>query len=126
MLKSVKSKVFVTALVIALSVPCQGAFAGVRAGGISVSRPSVSVVRPSTPAFTPPRVSTPVRPTQPVVINRTVINRTSTTAPVSSGGSNSGGSSFIKDVAASAVGSAVGAGIVNYAMKPSAPSTLLS
>ena len=117
MLKSVKSKVFVTALAIALSVPCQGAFAGVRAGGISVSRPSISVGRPSSPAFTP-RVSAPVsQPARPVVINRTVSYPTAP-APVTSGGS-----SFIKDVAASAVGSAVGAGIVNYAMKPSAPAT---
>lgn len=117
MLKSVKSKVFVTALAIALSVPCQVAFAGVRAGGVSVSRPSISMARPSSPAFTP-RVSAPVsQPARPVVINRTV------SSPTAHAHATSGGSSFIKDVAASAVGSAVGAGIVNYAMKPSTPAT---
>ena len=122
MLKSSNSKVFVAALAIALSVPCEVALAGVRAGGVSVSRPSISVARP-TPSFTPPaRVSAPVQPAQPVVINRTVVNRVSS-APSGSGVNNSGGSSFMKDVAASAVGSAVGAGIVNYAMKPSTPST---
>ena len=124
MLKYIKSKVTVTALAIALAVPCQVAFAGVRAGGVSVSRPSVSVARPA-PSFAPPaRVSAPVQPVQPVVINRTVINRTAPNVPNtpnSSGANNSGGSSFMKDVAASAVGSAVGAGIVNYAMKPSTP-----
>jgi hypothetical protein len=104
MLKSVKSKIFVTALAIALALPCEVALAGVRAGGVSVSRPSISVARPA-PSFTPPaRVS----------------------APTGSGVNNSGGSSFMKDVAASAVGStvgsAVGTGLVNYAMKPSTPS----
>ena len=119
MLKSVKSKVFITALAIALALPCEVALAGVRAGGVSVSRPSISVARPA-PSFTPPaRVSAPV---QPVVINRTVVNRVSSD-PSGSGANNSGGSSFIKDVAASAVGSAVGAGIVNYAMKPSTPAS---
>lgn len=108
------------ALIIAGFMACGSTYAGVRAGGISVARPSVSVSRPSVAPVNTFR-STPV-PTPAPVVQRTVINRTvvQSSPNTGSGGSSSGsGNSFLKNVASSAVGSAIGAGVVNYAMKPS-------